>query len=81
MQKTLPWLDAVVASHRDVTPTVREFTLHPVDGVQAYEPGAHLQLQVLVNGKPQTRSYSLVGLPDASGYRIAVKRLDAGMVA
>lgn len=49
----------------------------------SYEPGAHLQVQVLVNGKPQTRSYSLVGLPDVSGpntsgYRIAVKRLDVG---
>ena len=78
MQKNLPWLEAVVVSHRDVTPTVREFTLQVPDGVRPYDPGSHLQLQVLVNGKPQTRSYSLVGLPDASGYRIAVKRLDAG---
>ena len=78
MRTTFPWLDAVVASFRDVTPTVREFTLQAPSVVLAYEPGAHLQLQVLVNGKPQTRSYSLVGLPDASGYRIAVKRLDAG---
>lgn len=82
MQKTLPWLDAVLVSQRDVTPTVREFILQPADGVLPYEPGAHLQVQVLVNGKPQTRSYSLVGLPDSSadrvGYRIAVKRLDAG---
>ena len=81
MQKTLPWLNAVVVSHRDVTPTVREFTIRPIDVAQpceSYEPGSHLQVQVLVNGKPQTRSYSLVGLPDTSGYRIAVKRLDAG---
>lgn len=78
MQKTLPWLDAVVVSHRDVTPTVREFILQPAADVQPYEPGAHLQLQVLVHGKPQTRSYSLVGNPDTSGYRIAVKCLDAG---
>ena len=78
MQKTLPWLDASVTSHQDVTPTVREFTLKPADGVQPYQPGAHIQLQVLVNDKPQTRSYSLVGSADPSGYRIAVKRLDAG---
>lgn len=78
MATPLFWLDALVVSHRDVTPTVREFTIQPVDGVQPYEPGAHLQLQVLVNGKPHTRSYSLVGLPDPSCYRIAVKRLDAG---
>ena len=78
MRHTFPWLDAVVASFRDVTPTVREFTVQPASGVLPYEPGAHLQVQVLVNGKPQTRSYSLVGLPDSSGYRIAVKRLDLG---
>ena len=78
MRQTFPWLDAVVASFRDVTPTVREFIIQPASGVLPYAPGAHLQVQVLVNGKPQTRSYSLVGLPDSSGYRIAVKRLDAG---
>ena len=78
MATTLIWLDALIVSHRDVTPTVREFTIQPVDGVQPYEPGSHLQLQVLVNGKPHTRSYSLVGQPDPSCYRIAVKRLDAG---
>lgn len=78
MVTTLLWLDALVVSHRNVTPTVREFTIHPVDGVQPHAPGSHLQLQVLVNGKPHTRSYSLVGQPDPSCYRIAVKRLDAG---
>jgi vanillate O-demethylase ferredoxin subunit len=82
MATTPLWHDAIVSSFRDVTPSVREFCLQPADGAQPktqnYEPGAHLQLQVLVNGKPQTRSYSLVGQPDASCYRIAVKRLDAG---
>jgi len=83
MATTIPlWHDAVVASFRDVTPTVREFCLRPGAELQAaaqhYEPGSHLQLQVLVNGKPHTRSYSLVGQPDASGYRIAVKRLEEG---
>lgn len=83
MATTIPlWHDAVVTSFRDVTPTVREFCLRPGAELQAaaqnYEPGSHLQLQVLVNGKPHTRSYSLVGQPDASCYRIAVKRLDEG---
>lgn len=78
MRPMFSWLDAVVTSFRDVTPTVREFTIQPLDSVLSYEPGAHLQLQVLVNGRPQTRSYSLVGSPDPSCYRIAVKRLDAG---
>ena len=82
MPTTPLWHDAVVASFRDVTPTVREFCLRPGADVQAaaqhYDPGSHLQLQILVNGKPQTRSYSLIGQPDASCYRIAVKRLEAG---
>ncbi len=82
MATTPLWHDAVVASFRDVTPTVREFCLRPGADVQAaaqhYDPGSHLQLQILVNGKPQTRSYSLIGQPDASCYRIAVKRLEAG---
>lgn len=78
MRSTLTWLDAVIESHRDVTPTVREFCIKPADGAQPHEPGGHLQLQLLVNGQPVTRSYSLVGAPDLTCYRIAVKRLDDG---
>jgi ferredoxin-NADP reductase len=32
----------------------------------------------MVHGRPQVRSYSLVGAPDGECYRIAVKRLDDG---
>jgi ferredoxin-NADP reductase len=78
MRSSQTWTDAIVESTRDVTPTVREFTIVPEGGVQPHEPGGHLQLQVLVAGKPQTRSYSLVGAPDGWAYRIAVKRLDDG---
>lgn len=78
MRSTLTWLDAVIDSHRDVTPTVREFCIKPADGAQPHEPGGHLQLQLLVNGQSVTRSYSLVGAPDPTCYRIAVKRLDDG---
>ena len=81
MRSTQTWNDAVVDSFKDVTPTVREFLIRPTGGAQAHEPGSHLQLQLLVHGKPVTRSYSLVGRPDESGgscYRIAVKRLDDG---
>jgi vanillate O-demethylase ferredoxin subunit len=46
--------------------------------VANYAPGSHVQVQLLVRGKPQTRSYSLVGLPRHGAYRIAVKRLDNG---
>jgi ferredoxin-NADP reductase len=73
------WTEATVASLRDVTPTVREFTLKPADGsAEPYTPGSHLQVEVLVAGKPQLRTYSLIGQLDAACYRIAVKRLDEG---
>jgi ferredoxin-NADP reductase len=79
MRSTQNWLEASVISLRDVTPTVREFEIRPAQGTAAHwQAGAHLQMQVLVNGKGQIRSYSLVGLPDGHSFRIAVKRMDGG---
>ncbi|KQX84905.1 PDR/VanB family oxidoreductase [Variovorax sp. Root473] len=80
MKSDLQWMQAQVVALRDVTPTVREFTLRPdADFVAAHEPGAHLQVQVMTEqGRIQTRSYSLVGEGDGSCWRIAVKRLDDG---
>ena len=78
MPQSSNWTEAVIQSLQDITPTVREFTLAPTQGAMAFEPGSHLQVQVLINGKPQTRSYSLVGPPDGSTYRIAVKCLPEG---
>jgi ferredoxin-NADP reductase len=87
MRSTQTWTEAQVHALRDITPTVREFTLKPADGVLPHEPGGHLQMQVLIaqeaatnqqNLKPHTRSYSLIGQPDGEFYRIAVKRLDEG---
>lgn len=76
------WKEAQVHALRDVTPTVREITLKPLQGAQSHQPGGHLQMQVLVNHgaavRPHTRSYSLIGQPDGEFYRIAVKRLDEG---
>lgn len=78
MAVALVWTEAVVESFRDVTPTVREFTLRPSGGALPHAPGGHLQLQILVGDRPHTRSYSLIGAPDPLVYRIAVKRLDDG---
>ncbi len=70
---------ATVVALRDLTPTVREFEIQPLEGVAApWGAGAHLQVQLLVDGQVQTRCYSLVGLPDGASYRIAVKRMDDG---
>lgn len=78
MKNTQNWADAHVLSVRDLTPTVREITIRPTGGVLPHAPGSHLRLEVLVAGRPQVRSYSLVGAGDGVSYRIAVKRLDDG---
>lgn len=71
------WHEAEIRAIRDVTRDVREFELVPLVGRPlAYAPGAHLDVGVLIDGLPQTRSYSLVGEPNAARYRIAVKRVE-----
>lgn len=74
------WLNATIVSVADRSPTVREFELLPEDiGTLSYEPGAHIQVRLPIGGsEPQTRSYSLIGLPNARCYRIAVKRMAMG---
>jgi vanillate O-demethylase ferredoxin subunit len=78
MRHTPDLTEAVIQSIQDITPTVREFTLKPSQGVQHFDPGSHLQVQVLVRAQPQMRTYSLVGAPNGDSYRIAVKRLPQG---
>ncbi len=73
------WQQASVVSTQDVTPTVRVFLLKPAQAVATrWDAGAHLQVQVHVNGQLQTRHYSLVGSSDGQHWRIAVKRMDDG---
>jgi ferredoxin-NADP reductase len=78
MRSSNSWTQASIDSVRDITPTVREFSLRFPAGLPAVEPGSHLQVQLLVRGQPQTRSYSVVSQADASRCCIAVKRLDQG---
>jgi ferredoxin-NADP reductase len=74
------WQAATVEALRDLSPTVREFTLRPDEGVLPWSVGSHLKIVVHVAGHEDQRHYSLVGLPQASQadgvYRIAVKRAD-----
>ena len=64
---------------RSVTPVaddVRLIEIEPEGGAAPYPTGSHLDLSVVLDGLPDTRSYSLVGERPADGaYRIAVKRL------
>lgn len=78
MKSSAVWAEAHIQSIRDLTPTVREFTIRPTMPAAPHAPGSHLQMEVMVDGQPQVRSYSLVGAPDGAAYRIAVKRLDDG---
>lgn len=82
MKNNQQWHPATVRAHRDLTPTVREFEIRPEGGVKPWSVGAHLNVQVHIDGRDETRSYSLVGVPTAplarEVYRIAVKRADPG---
>lgn len=73
MRNNQRWIQAVVQSIRDLSPTIREFTLVPAEPPLAYTPGSHLSVNVQIGGRPETRFYSLVGTPMKDAYRIAVK--------
>jgi ferredoxin-NADP reductase len=82
MKHAIAWHSATVRAHRDITPTVREFELRPDGGIAPWSVGAHINVAVRAEGAGETRSYSLVGLPQRSQvdgvYRIAVKRAQPG---
>jgi ferredoxin-NADP reductase len=73
------WQQATVVATEDITPTVRQFLLRPASGqATRWDGGAHLQVQVAVNGQLQMRHYSLVGRSEGVHWRIAVKRMAGG---
>ncbi len=73
------WTSCTVAGTRDLTPRIREITLRPDDGaVEAYSAGSHVDVAVLVDGRPEARSYSLVGDAGPEGYRVAVRLAEDG---
>ena len=78
MKAPTDWQTARLHSSRNLSPTVREFILHPEAPVQRWTPGSHIQVRLQQGDGVLERSYSLVGLPDdgqaQGGYRIAVKR-------
>lgn len=68
------WSPCVVQQVRNVAPQIREITLRPEGGrIDAYPVGSHINVSVLIDGQPETRSYSLVGEPAVDSYRIAVR--------
>jgi ferredoxin-NADP reductase len=77
MPEPIEWRDGVVRATRDLTPAIRLIEIEPSGGFVAASPGSHINVSVMIRGRPDVRSYSIVG-PCADGvYRIAVKLLKA----
>ena len=74
MRAESTWTDAVVRATRDVAPNIRQIEFAPERGQVVWTAGSHIDIGVMVDGRADTRSYSLVGEPDAGCYRVAVKR-------
>jgi ferredoxin-NADP reductase len=69
------WMRCTVHAVRGVAPAIREFVLRPEgSSVENYAVGSHVNVGVLIDGRPETRCYSLVGDFSPDGYRIAVRR-------
>ena len=66
----------IVRATRDLAPRIRLIEIEPTQGFTPPSSGSHIDVSVMIGGKPDVRSYSIVG-PCADGvYRIAVKRLE-----
>jgi ferredoxin-NADP reductase len=76
MADVIEWRDGMVRATRDLTPAIRLVEIEPSGGFVAASPGSHINVSVMIRGRPDVRSYSIVG-PCADGvYRIAVKLLE-----
>lgn len=70
---------ALIASVREVAPDVKAFQLVPEDTMTIpFDPGGHLDVEVLAESRMQTRSYSMFRLDDEPGFMIAVRRAANG---
>jgi ferredoxin-NADP reductase len=67
------WTGCRVAATRDVAPHIREITLQPDAPIAPYPLGSHINVSLLIDGQPQTRSYSVIGERHADRLRIAVR--------
>jgi vanillate O-demethylase ferredoxin subunit len=75
MTKPVQWNGAHLRATRDLTSDIRLFEIEPEGALVATTPGSHIDVVVDIDGRPQLRSYSLVGPCTDGCYRIAVKRL------
>jgi vanillate O-demethylase ferredoxin subunit len=76
MRYSTTWMDAQVTAVTDAARRVRLIEITPA-ALYPFTPGAHVDVQVYIDGKPHIRSYSLVGTSGhGKPYTIGVKRLD-----
>ncbi|HKN31318.1 MAG TPA: ferredoxin reductase [Roseiarcus sp.] len=67
----------VVRAIRDLTPRIRLIEIGPEQAFVPPSPGSHIDFSVVIGGRPDVRSYSVVGPCADRVYRIAVKLLEA----
>jgi vanillate O-demethylase ferredoxin subunit len=70
------WTSATLIATRDLTADIREFVLRPETPIAGFAPGSHITIGISIDGRPETRSYSLVGESGARDLRIAVRRAE-----
>jgi vanillate O-demethylase ferredoxin subunit len=75
MRNAIEWQSARLRSVRDVTPDIRLFDIEPDGEFEVPTPGSHINVTVHIGGRPDVRSYSIVGACTDGVYRIAVKLL------
>ncbi|MET0427150.1 MAG: PDR/VanB family oxidoreductase [Microvirga sp.] len=75
MAQNIEWRGGRLRSLRDLTADIRLFEIEPSGRFVAPSPGSHVNVTVQIRGRPDTRSYSVVGPCTDGIYRIAVKRL------
>jgi ferredoxin-NADP reductase len=73
MRSDVVWTSGSMLSVRALSPSIRLFEIVPDGGAASWSPGSHLDVSVMIDGRAEVRSYSLVGEPDGKAYRIAVK--------
>ena len=75
MAEAIEWRSARLRATRDLSPDIRLFEIEPAGEFIAPTPGSHFNIGVQINGRPDVRNYSAVGLGTDGLYQIAVKRL------
>ncbi len=75
MRFALEWQDARLRAVRDVAADIRLFEIEPAAPAKPPAPGSHISVAVTIDGRADTRCYSLIGTAEDGAYRIAVKRL------